>query len=180
MKKILLGAVLLAALPSLSKAQSFEIGAKAALNFANFSSDLSTYKPDNSTGYQIGLYSRVGLIGFYLQPELYLAKKETESLDVPILLGKKFGLGNLGVRVNAGPVFSFNFKNEDGNINISEVKDVNNYNKSSYTSIAAGAGVDAGKLRFDARYELGVSDLKSFDADVKVNTFSIGVGYRLF
>ena len=68
-----------------------------------------------------------------MQPELYLTSKGSElkneegsvdftTLELPILLGTKIGLGPIGARLQAGPVVSFvmsekdNFKEDIGQV----------------------------------------------------------------
>lgn len=169
-----------------------EVGLKGALNFTKFKSEGKYFNSDNKAGYQAGLYGRVGVLGFHIQPEVYITGKNTTvkaengettdvkftSVDVPVLLGKRFGLGPLGARIQTGPIFSFNVDDKQDKI-INQLNP-NNYKKSG-TSWAFGLGADISSLRVDLRYELGLNKVNSeSQANPKINMWSIGLGYRLF
>ncbi|WP_164108592.1 MULTISPECIES: porin family protein [Sphingobacterium] len=193
MKKFLPSLLLLFSGATVAQAQvlpSFEIGLKGALNYSKLKED-NFFNSKNKAGYQAGLYSRIGVLGFHVQPELYITGKNIEinkdskaedikftSVDIPILLGKRFGLGPIGARIQTGPVFSF-ITNDDGD-KIKKVLEFSEYKKNS-TSWAFGAGLDVSSLRVDLRYELGLNNLaKGGEHTQKINMWSIGLGYRLF
>src|SRR5690606_39936521 len=81
---------------------------------------------DKKAGFQLVAWGRVGFAGFHVQPEAYYASKKVgiqaedvqngeatfKRFDVPVLLGTRIGLGPIGARIQAGPVFSFG-QNED-------------------------------------------------------------------
>jgi hypothetical protein len=195
MKKILPALLLICGSIATANAQllpGVEIGLKGALNFSKFKSDGKYFNSDNKAGYQAGLYGRVGVLGFHVQPEIYLTGKNTTvetpegettnvkftTIDIPVLLGKRFGLGPIGARIQTGPIFSF--KVDDKQDNPIKGLDPNNYKKSG-TSWAFGVGADVSSLRVDLRYEMGLSKINnSSEANPKINMWSIGLGYRLF
>ncbi|TDQ82574.1 opacity protein-like surface antigen [Sphingobacterium yanglingense] len=192
MKKILPALLLFLSGASIAQAQvlpSFEIGLKGALNYSKLKND-TYFDSDSKAGYQAGLYSRIGVLGFHVQPEIYITGKNVKinkdnvddlkftSVDIPVLLGKRFGLGPIGARIQTGPVFSF-ITNDNGDKLTNALK-FSEYKKSS-TSWAFGAGVDISSLRVDLRYELGLNDMaKGSNEAQKINMWSIGLGYRLF
>ena len=104
---------------------TFQFGVKGGLNLAKFKTK-NTFDSDNKSGYFAGVWTRIGGAGIHLQPELYLSGKNSvlintakqdnkvrfTSLDLPILLGTKIGAAGFGLRLNAGPVFSFNLEEE--------------------------------------------------------------------
>ena len=154
----------------------------------------------------IGVFARISLLGFYIQPELLVSSSKSEvgfniptddfnlesvmgevklnKLDIPVLIGKRF----LKVlRVNAGPVFTLPL-NEDISFknlttNIEEVK--TNY-KSATIGAQIGAGLDLTFLTIDVRYELALQSLSEgisignaeFAADQRVNQFLIAIGVK--
>lgn len=193
MKKFLPALLLLFGGTTIAHAQvlpSFEIGLKGALNYSKLKED-NFFNSKNKAGYQAGLYSRIGVLGFHVQPELYITGKNIEinkdtkaedikftSVDIPVLLGKRFGLGPVGARIQTGPVFSF--VTSDNGDKLKSVLEFSEYKKNS-TSWAFGAGVDISSLRVDLRYELGLNNIaKESDHSQKINMWSIGLGYRLF
>ncbi|WP_293789395.1 porin family protein [uncultured Pedobacter sp.] len=172
---------------------SFQLGVKAGANFSKFDSE-NTFNSNNRTGFYGGLWARVGAAGVYFQPELYLSGKKTElvsestgevnkvrftSLDVPLLVGTKFGAAGVGLRLNTGPMFSLildenqSFSQAAGNVFRADFKN-------QALAWQFGAGLDLKKLSFDARYELGLSKInKSGYPGTKLNLFTIGLGYRI-
>jgi hypothetical protein len=188
------GAAAFAQLPS------FNLGLKAGINTARLQSDLAD--EENRLGVQFGVWSRIGGAGFYLQPELYLGSKGSKftnivmsngnevaeeekvkftTLDLPILLGSKVGVGLLNVRFMAGPVISF-VVDEDNPISTAsqDIRDFKNYKDNAW-GLQAGAGVDISKLTFDVRYEAGISNVSNSDKyDQKTRLWHISLGYKLF
>ncbi|MDR3009078.1 MAG: PorT family protein [Sphingobacterium sp.] len=195
MKKILPALLLICGSVANAQAQllpGFEVGVKGGLNFSKLKSDGKYFNSDTKAGYQAGLYGRVGVLGFHIQPEVYLTGKNTKvtnpdgqstdvkftTVDVPVLLGKRFGLGPIGARIQTGPIFSF--KVDDKQDKVIDQLNPNNYKKSG-TAWAFGVGADISSLRVDVRYEMGLNKVNNeSQANPKINMWSIGLGYRLF
>lgn len=172
---------------------SFQLGVKAGANFSKFDSE-NTFNSNNRTGFYGGLWARVGAAGVYFQPELYVSGKKADlvsdatgevnkvrftSLDVPLLVGTKFGAAGVGLRLNTGPMFSLildenqSFGQAAGNVFRADFKN-------QALAWQFGAGLDLKKLSFDARYELGISKInKSGYPGTKLNLFTVGLGYRI-
>lgn len=172
---------------------AFQLGLKAGANFSKFDPE-NTFSSDNRTGFYGGLWARVGASGIYFQPELYVSGKKTNlisndtkevnqvqftSLDVPLLVGAKFGAAGVGLRLNTGPMFSLildeqqSFSQAAANVFNADFKD-------QTLAWQFGAGLDIKKLSLDARYELGLSKInKSGYPATKLNLFTIGLGYRI-
>ncbi|WP_028296564.1 porin family protein [Olivibacter sitiensis] len=199
MKKIILSIAVLIAGASFAQAQllpSFQFGLKGGLNFSKLSEDGRLLNSSTRTGYQAGVYARVGAAGIHFQPELYVTGKSSEatfnndgnevtanvtftSLDLPLLIGTRIGLGPLGFRVQAGPVVSFMLDKGIGSA-LSNVVTPSNY-KNQAIGITGGIGADVSKLRVDLRYEHGLSDLsKDGSESQKLSLWTLGIGYRLF
>jgi len=172
---------------------SFQLGLKAGANFSKFDSE-NTFSSNNRAGFYGGLWARIGAAGIHFQPELYLSGKKAElvsdatgevnkvrftSLDVPLLIGTKFGAAGIGLRLNTGPMFSLildenqSFGQAAGNVFRADFKN-------QALAWQFGAGLDLKKLSFDARYELGLSKInKSGYPGTKLNLFTVGLGYRI-
>ncbi|PRY53887.1 outer membrane protein with beta-barrel domain [Arcticibacter pallidicorallinus] len=197
MRKILLLGMVMLGLGKAASAQlpSFNLGLKAGLNFAKLESDFAS--DENRLGYQAGLWARVGGGGFYVQPEAYLAGKGGEfksentegainaegkvrftTLDVPVLLGTKVGVGPVNVRFMAGPVVSFVL---DKDLSGNDVLDA--YRKDSYKDqnwgAQFGAGVDISKITLDLRYEAGLTDVSDSDVLKKQNLWQLSLGFKI-
>lgn len=195
MKKVILALLFMTGAASATQAQllpGVEIGLKGALNFSSLKSDGKYLNSDTKAGYQAGLYSRIGVLGFHVQPEIYLTGKNTKveaqdgettdvkltTVDIPVLLGKRFGLGPIGARIQTGPIFSF--KVDDKQDKVIDNLNPNAYKKNG-TSWAFGVGADVSSLRVDLRYEMGLNKINNeSQANPKINMWSIGLGYRLF
>ncbi|AZI25919.1 MAG: porin family protein [Pedobacter agri] len=173
---------------------SVQFGLKAGANFSKFDSE-NTFASDNRAGFYGGVWARIGAAGIHFQPELYISGKKADliseatgevnkvsftSLDVPLLVGTKFGAAGIGVRLNTGPMFSLildenqSFGQAAGNVFRANFKN-------QAIAWQFGAGVDLKKLSVEARYELGLSKLnKAGYPGTKLNLFTVGLGYRLF
>ena len=178
---------------------SFQLGLKGALNFSTLRTDDGNWFDGSSrTGYQAGVWARLGGAGVHLQPELYFTGKNSKaqfdnpqggnvtadvtftSLDLPLLLGTRIGLGPVGFRIQAGPLVSFVI--DEGGVS-DAFKQVGNFEdyKNQAWAVVGGVGLDISKLRADLRYEHGLSNLSANNSQSqKINLWSIGVGYRLF
>lgn len=195
MKRIIIGVFLLTMVASSASAQllpSFQFGIKGGANFSNIK-DIDL-KSSSRTGYLVGAWARLGGAGLHFQPELYVTSKGAElndagnvnrieftTLDLPLLLGTRIGLGPIAARVQVGPVVSFVMNKNDSFIdNVDAVGDFKSY-KDQTISLTGGLGVDIMKLRADLRYEHGVSDVfKNNDDNGRMSLWTLAVGYRLF
>lgn len=174
---------------------SFQFGLKGGMNLSKFST-ANTFSSDNQAGFYSGIWARIGAVGLHLQPELYYSAKNTtlvdpnsgaenevkfNSLDLPVLVGTKFGAAGVGLRINTGPMISFVLSDEQsfGNATSNLVK--GNFKDQAF-AWQFGAGVDVGKLGFDLRYELGLTKIGGSNdpAKTKLNLFTLGLAYRLF
>lgn len=142
------------------------------LKINNIKDSISLKLTDANYGWHAGGFFHVGFGKFYIQPEVVFnsssatynskalklgnfidsVRNETyRNLDVPIMLGLKFGT----LRLNAGPV---------GHVFLNSTSDLTNiagltttYNKLEW-GYQAGLGLDFGGLGLDLRYEGNFSD----------------------
>ncbi|MCC6816626.1 MAG: hypothetical protein IT267_09460 [Saprospiraceae bacterium] len=118
-------------------------------------------------GFHIGGFVRLSMNKFYLQPELVFNSNKTtfklkqfgqfqtsdsllderyQKLDIPLMLGVKFGI----FRINAGPVAHIFLNNKSDLFNVSGYSDKF---KSATYGYQLGLGFDFGLLTFDLRHE---------------------------
>jgi len=163
----------------------FTIGPKIGYNASKLSTNLDTIKSNFRSGFQFGLFARLGK-RVYVQPELYYTTqggvfesnlnnwKQTVklgSLDVPVLVGfKLLDNENLNLRILAGPMASFVVNNnidEAGGVT-GPIKDadINSVN----WAIQAGTGIDLWFLTFDIRYQIGLNNLIKEISDQSVSS----------
>lgn len=199
MKKIIFSIVFLTLGWANSQAQTFNLGIKAGINLAKINADFAS--EENRLGYQIGAWARIGGASFYVQPEAYIGSKgnkfisftnnnntEVEAegkvkfttLDIPVLLGTKFGAKNLNFRLMAGPVVSFVLdENSTFSSAYQQATDFDNYKNQAF-GVQAGAGVDVGSISVDLRYEAGLSNIsKSEKYSQKPNLFQLSLGLKI-
>lgn len=198
MKKLLLLSFLIAiSATTFAQLPSFNLGVKAGMNVSSLKAD-NVLGEENRLGYQIGAWARVGGMGLYVQPEAYLASKggkfhiplisgnssddakvKFTTLDVPVLVGYKFGTNRLNVRMMAGPMISFVLdKSVKGNFQ--QVTDISNYKNQTWAA-QMGAGVDLGPLSVDLRYEAGLSNTNNSDQySQKQRLWHLSLGYKIF
>lgn len=195
MKKIILSLLLIGsgAVAFAQGLPTFQLGVKGGVNLTKFKTT-NTFDSDNRAGYYAGLWARIGGAGIHLQPEVYLSGKSSvltnssgqdnkvkfTSLDVPILIGTKIGAAGFGLRLNTGPVVSFNLDQEQ-NFSQAASSSFKGDFKDKAFSWQFGAGLDLGKLSADVRYESGLSKINSDTyPTTKLNLFTVGIGFRVF
>ncbi|HVV56293.1 MAG TPA: porin family protein [Mucilaginibacter sp.] len=193
MKKYLLSAALLITVSISAKAQ-FSLGIKGGVNFSKINAD--NFNESSITGYQAGVFARIGS-AFYLQPEVYLSSSGGDfdsnqngtdynahvkftNLNVPLLLGHRFGPKNLNFRLMVGPVYNYILnKNESFSDNFeSAFHDFGNYNNSTL-GFQAGGGVDIGFVTADLRYQGGLSQINSNFGQTQ-HLWALSVGFKFF
>jgi hypothetical protein len=189
MKKFLLSAALLIAVCISAKAQ-FSFGIKGGVNYSTINND--NLKSSGVAGYQAGAFARIGG-AFYVQPEVYLsstggkfnsddntysAKVTFTNLNVPVLLGAKFGAKDLNFRVMAGPIYTSVLSNNFSNTANAAFNDFGHY-KNSTLGYQAGAGVDIGPITTDLRYEGGLTDVNP-DFGQRQHLWALSIGFKFF
>jgi hypothetical protein len=205
--KNLLFLLLLAATAIPAQAQFFQLGIRGGVSsynvrYQDFTNINNVSIESNSDlGMHLGFYSRIQVLGFYVQPELLYTRTGSQlistepngntstsnlsfqRLDLPVLVGKRF----LKVfRANGGPVFSSllradltadNFKG-----NISDAY------RNNTVGFQVGVGLDIWKLIIDLKYEGSLSEIGSqlptgsqvFPTDARPSQWILSVGYRVF
>lgn len=197
MKKYLFSiAVLIIA--SISARAQISLGIKGGVNFSQINAN--DVKESTVAGYQAGIFARLGG-ATYLQPEVYLGsqggkfdfnynngtnttttsgKVTFSTLNVPLLIGQRFGTRNLNFRIMAGPVYSYLMsknQNFDDNVN-NAYKDFGHYNNSTL-GFQAGGGVDIGAITADLRYEGGLTRINPAYGQ-RQNLWALSVGFKFF
>ncbi len=168
----------------------FNFGPRVGLNFSSLTlSSANGVSVDGKAGFVGGLFARIEITRFTIQPELVYAIRNgsgaqgttsfnirTSSFDVPLLVGYKFlDAKVVKARILAGPVFSFNTSND---VSLGQVLDFpSNY----VTAWQAGVAVDVWKLILDLRYEGALKNQLTDQTGrgVKLNQFQFGVSYKI-
>jgi len=197
MKKLILtGFLFCAVLVSYAQKPSFDLGLKAGISFAKLNTNFA--KEENRTGFQGGVWARIGAVGFFVQPEAYLIGKNGDfefdddgsrvtgearftSLDIPVLLGSRVGTNNFNIRFMAGPVVSFIIKDKTKlSTVVADAADIRDYKDQAWGA-QLGAGIDVGKITLDLRYEAGISNInQNSKYEQKQNMWNFSVGYKIF
>lgn len=170
-----------------SVAQSVKTGAKAGINFTNFSGGTADY--ESRTGFMIGGFVKMNIpeSNVAIQPEIYFAQKGAESgnseikleyLEIPILV--KVGLGSSDVvkpNLFAGPYAGINLNQSSGGL-LGSGDNVENIDFGGV--LGAGLDIEAGSSIFtiDLRYGFGLSNVFQ-DGDEKNRLFAIVAGISL-
>jgi opacity protein-like surface antigen len=173
MKKFVLMLALVAVLGSAS-AQMFSFGVKAGINTSTSVFKTGNLGVDNwqiidtkeKVGFLAGVFARVTIASFYVQPEIYYGQSRSEitfqkigetsvsseinkmnTLNIPLLIGLKFG----PFRINAGPVSTILLSSNNV---VDNLTGLSRKMKNSSWGIQAGVGLDILKtITLDARYE---------------------------
>lgn len=137
------------------------------LKINNIKDSLAIKIKDANYGWQLGLFARLKVSHFYVQPEVLFSSSSStyntsslnthniidsvrnesfRNLDFPVMLGFKFGT----LRLNAGPVGHYYLSSTDQLINLSGYSA--NFSKFTW-GYQAGIGLDFGRIGLDLRYE---------------------------
>ena len=185
--------------------------AETAINDANGQKTDKTIMMEEASsdlGFHVGGFARINAVVMFVQPEIYytnlsshikinyneegskLSKSETADvknhrIDIPVIVGAKFGPARLGL----GPVASFNLASK------TKVSDqmkeqigagLDGAKNTASFAMQIGAGLDIlKKLTLDLRYEFGLSKLgdevsvgnQSFKTDQRANSFIASIGW---
>jgi opacity protein-like surface antigen len=199
MKHILLTILACFAISMAAQAQ-LTVGIKGGIGASKVDVDEVRNNPwqykdsENITGYHAGVFTRLQILGLFVQPEAVLSStggkvdifndqtSETSTekfkftrLDVPLLAGiNLFGVA----RVQAGPVASVLLSAKQ------EGKTMDDYLKETDWGWQAGVGVDISRLTLDLRYErvkrAYTNDAQQSSYDLTNDQVLLSVGYKLF
>jgi len=196
MKKLFTLTLLLFFIGLSAEAQIFTIGPKLGISNTTLSLKENAEKYQSGEAkysYHAGVFARIKITGFYIQPEAYFNSVNGEytdatdpndvktlefnqnKIDMPILFGWKMG----PLRINAGPVASFNLNDE---VDTSSPNSAVSEYKNAVFAYQAGIGVDISKLIIDLRYEGNLSNqavLGNDEGGVRVNQVMLSVGLKL-
>lgn len=157
---------------------TFDLGLKVGINSTKITTDNLTFngynyndfKSDAKSGFNMGVFARIGGKRVYLQPELLYCKRNGQStsgsvnqdinlktIQVPVLVGfKLLDLKLASVRAFTGPAMSFVMKSSSVAMNLPNF-DPKNF-KNNIWDWQLGGGIDILKFTFDVRYEWGLSN----------------------
>ena len=184
MKKLCIVAVLAIFSFTSVNAQGAKFGAKAGVNFANFTGDIEENKM--LTGFHIGAFVELELSeALILQPELLFSTQGTKfkesgvSIDfnanyinLPVMF--KYGVAD-GFNLEAGPQIGFLLSAEIAD------EDIKDEMESIDFGMNVGASYDfSDDLFAQARYNFGITNLvdDSEGGDLKNSVISVSLGYR--
>ncbi|GGK82321.1 porin family protein [Rufibacter glacialis] len=197
MKSIFLSLALFALTSLAAQAQMFTLGLKAGVSssnvdFKNPNANFSQFREEGSiTGFHAGVFTRLNVAGFLLQPEAVLSSSGGKfevpnemgqtsieeigftNLDVPILVGYKLFF----LRAYAGPVASIMINSK---MQKEEIKDSF---ESSDWGYQVGAGFDISRITADVRYERlkrSYTDPNTGSVDFRNQQVILSLGYKLF
>ena len=176
----------------------------------NIKTKIDDYDLDlkNSTGFQLGLFTEIDLITFYIRPEINLIFSKSKNgtaftsannniliesiniaehtykstdVQVPIIFGYKV-LGPISIF--AGPTFKYNLSNSS-NFDLEEIEDKYNL------SLLLGTRVKIKSVSLGLRYERGLNndelliikangiDIDNANIDTTTNKLSLNISYDI-
>lgn len=142
---------------------------------------------ESNYGYQFGLYSRLHILGLFIEPAVMLhstsvtysiedvegfninsVEENFTNLDIPVMVGLKLGL----IRIFTGPIVHVHLDKASDVINIPAYSDRLD---TATMGFQAGLGVDIWKLRFEAKYE---GNLSRYGNDINIGNESFTLDKR--
>lgn len=187
MKKLLVLVFVLSSVAVASAQVQVAFGVKAGVNLSKLDTD---YNTDNITAFHGGAFALFKLTKIGIQPEVLFSQQgskvddiqlggegdlKASYLSIPVMV-KLYLIGGLNLQV--GPQFGFlTAADFDG-------RDVKEDFKNSDLSANLGLGWDLPfGLTVDARYNLGLSDVKAdgsdFEGSFKSRTIQLSLGYKI-
>jgi len=180
---------------------TFDLGFKGGINSSQINTSSATINNVNyanftspaQSGFDFGIFARLGGKRLYLQPELLYCQQNGQSgnplvtqninlktIKVPVLLGYKLiNLKVASLRAFTGPAMAYALTSSNVKMNLPNF-DPKNF-KNNIWNWQLGAGVDILKFTFDVRYEWGLSNTSDgnlnkigFVNKVKSVIFSVG------
>lgn len=155
-----------------------------------------------------GLWLRVKipLIGLYVQPEVVFSqtggqvtdlngqlksKINLTNIDGVLLLGQRFGLGNLALRINVGPIYSqvLSAKAKSKTTVVGNITETNTSIKdqihTSQIGMQAGIGLDISKINIDLRVQHNFTKLFDNSAsldnqNIRIELLQLTLGFKIF
>ena len=156
---------------------SYDLSNVGVLTYENNDLDISLTPLEAEYGFQFGLYSRIKLLGLYIEPAVILNSSKFSymlttsdtiediknerflDLDLPAIVGFRF---LKFLRIQAGPVGHVTLNST------SDLFDIDGYEETFEgleLGYQAGVGIDIASLRFDMLYE---SNLKKFGDHISI------------
>jgi hypothetical protein len=192
-------AIVLLATPAITSAQTAEFGIKGGLSFANVP-ELADFFEDagaDEVGYRTGV-TFGGHLAFDLtdtmaiQPEVLFTQRgfsgegpddfdfgaNLDYIDFPVLL--RFGAGDSGLTVLAGPSFNFNIR-AVGTAEDQDDEDIREDIETFDLGLVAGVGFYGRSLIVEGRFQEGLTNIATFedaDDDNRNRSFMMLVGVR--
>ena len=190
------------------RAQNFTAGIKGGIGSSKLSfkdvrlNGLQIKQGESILAWHAGIFTRISLLGFHIQPELYYIRSggkaelqdgsapqqsgdfKYHQFEIPVLAGYTF-LSFL--RAQAGPVFSFTLNNNVKGFS-GAFQNLEESYKNAAVGYQLGLGIDLFRLTFDARFEGDLSKLGSsitlpggqkVSTDFKSKQFVFSLGYKL-
>jgi hypothetical protein len=192
MKRIVIVFAVLVAITTTANAQFFKYGLKGGVSSSSVKFDEATWSQVQTSegsmnllveqgnaklGFHVGVFGRIKIVGFWLQPELLFTQTQGEfvynqvggsslssirnqkfnKFDIPVIAGWKFGPARIGV----GPVASFMISESEtfDGFTVSNVK--SDFNKATF-GFQVCVGVDIFKFAMlDLKYEGNLSKFGS-------------------
>lgn len=214
MKKLILFSLICFAVQVLPAQINFKTGIRVGFNSGTINEDALTLlnpslsnvqnlvlSPDRAgEGFSVGLFTRLTLLKFFIQPEILYRRSSAEYrvtdgttgedtgtreekfsyIDVPILVGSKF---LRFFRVEAGPVATFILSSDSGLESLTNFVVDRDFNSARW-GLQLGVGADVKKLAFDVNYRFNITseddvaiDGENFSLNSENGTFVLGVAY---
>ncbi len=158
----------------------------------------------SKNGLLAGVFVRINLSKFYLQPEVYYAKKggsfqytnslnaiftqqnDFNTIDIPVLVGLKLiDLKVVNLRIMAGPMVSLiigkDIKYQLNGIETSFFGSPTEDFKNKIWGIQAGMGIDVLNFTLDIKYEWGINNISDYnDMTAKSKIINVSLGMKFF
>ena len=201
MKKLFISIIIISFSSGVFAQMPITFGPKVGMNISKLTTQIKNVtqlENSNIYGVNAGLFLRISIKKFYIQPEVYFSMKggkmnyidsliqrnksiKLNTVDIPLLIGlKAFDAKIFNLRIMAGPVLSIPLnKTVSETFNPSHSINESSF-KNSLWAIQAGIGLDLFMFTFDFRYEWGLTKIyDKNDIRFKNNLFYLSLGWKI-
>jgi hypothetical protein len=181
-KMIMMAMATVMTIAGFAQGRNAEFGIKAGVNLADYNDAVSG--ASTRTGYHVGLLAHIHLSpNWALQPEVVYstqgaefgnAKEKVDYINIPVLAQYMF---RGGFRLQTGPQIGIltSAKSTSGN---TETSIRNGFNSTDFGWTFGIGYLSSSRLGFDARYNLGISDITKGGGDVNNRVLQLGLFYQ--
>jgi hypothetical protein len=190
-KLVILSLIVLAGTSAVAQLKPLSLGVHGGWNYNKIY--VTDFHSRTHWGYSAGLFARVNLSRFYIEPAVDYTHREvviersvgdtklrSSAIDVPVLFGINYlSFPLVKARFFVGPVASFLFKpmKYEDNYGPNQATPVLRTSEKTMIHVRGGLGVDVWRATFDVSYQVGVKKFGETLSTPQGLNFTVGLKF---